>query len=285
MRDAAYRVLQDVSSTWIRRRLAAELARVERFCLFAGYPRSGHSLVGALLNAHPDAVIAHELDVPPLVLAGRPRDEIYARIVARARWFHLRGDRSNYAYRVPGQWQGRFRSLRVIGDKRGGAVTRCLAEHPDLLERTRALTGVPLRVIHVVRNPFDNVAAISVWEKLSLGDAADFYFRHCDTTRRLAELCGTEELLPLRHEEMVRDPGAALHALCTHLGLARDPDWTAACSAIVFPAPTGTRHKVEWPTRLRTEVEQRARRYLHLAGYAFDDDDAAAGGVKRTRLG
>jgi len=282
MRDAAYRLLQDVWSAWLRRRLAGEFARVERFCLFAGYPRSGHSLVGALLNAHPDAVIAHELDVTPLILGGCSRDELYARIVARARWFHLRGDRSNYGYRVPGQWQGRCATLRVIGDKRGGAVTRCLAEHPDLLERTRALTGVPLRVLHVVRNPFDNIAAISIWEKLPLADAADFYFRHCATTERLPALCAPDELLALRHEAMLRDPEGALRALCAHLALAPDPAWIAACSAIVFPAPTGTRHKLEWPARLRGETEARARRYQHLAGYAFDDD---AGGEKRTRLG
>ena len=138
---------------WLRRRRARDFATVERFCLFVGYPRSGHSLVGALLNAHRDAVIAHELDVPPLIVAGCARDELYARILARARWFHLRGDRSNYAYRVPRQWQGRFAALHVIGDKRGGAVTRCIAAEPDFLERVRPLVGVPLRLIHVVRNP------------------------------------------------------------------------------------------------------------------------------------
>jgi hypothetical protein len=282
MRDAAYGILQDAWSAWLRRRLATDFAQVERFCLFAGYPRSGHSLVGALLNAHRDAVISHELDVPPLILGGRPRDEIYARIVARARWFHLRGDRSNYAYRVPGQWQGRFARLRVIGDKRGGAVTRSLAAHPELLERTRALVGVPLRVLHVVRNPFDNVAAIAIWEKTSLADAARFYFRHCETTARLPELCAPGELLALRHEDVVRDPAKALRALCDHLGLAPDPGWIASCSSIVFPAPTGTRHKVEWPADLRAETEVRARDFTHLAGYAFDSEP---GGVMRTNVG
>jgi phage terminase large subunit-like protein len=33
------------------------------FCIFIGYPRSGHSLVGSLLNAHPEVIISHELDV------------------------------------------------------------------------------------------------------------------------------------------------------------------------------------------------------------------------------
>lgn len=284
MRDAAYRILQSAWSAWLRRRCARDFAAVERFCLFVGYPRSGHSLVGALLNAHRDAVIAHELDVPPLILAGCARDELYARILARARWFHLRGDRSNYAYRVPRQWQGRFATLRVIGDKRGGAVTRCIAAEPGFLERVRELVGVPLRLIHVVRNPFDNIAAIAIWERKPLAESARFYFAHCDTTARLGTLCRPGELLTLRHEEMLRDPGAVLARLCTGLGLAPYPGYLEDCSAIVFPQGTFTRHKVEWTPALRGEVAARSASYAHLAGYAWDDD-ATGGAPMRTKLG
>ncbi len=37
-------------------------ADLERFWSFIGYPRSGHSLIGSLINAHPDVVVCHELD-------------------------------------------------------------------------------------------------------------------------------------------------------------------------------------------------------------------------------
>lgn len=282
MRDAAYGMLQDVWSAWLRRRMAGTFAGVERFCLFVGYPRSGHSLIGALLNAHRDAVVAHELDVPPLILAGCSRDELYARIIARSRWFHLRGDRSNYDYRVPDQWQGRFARLRVIGDKRGGAVTRCLGQHPDFLARVRALVGVPLRLIHVVRNPFDNVAAISLWQHLSLEDSARFYFDHCAVTAGLATLCAEDELLTVHHEEMLRDPAATLARLCASLGLDPDPGYVASCCSIVFPQPTQTRHKVAWPDGLIDSVAARARSFPQLAGYAFVAD---ASGDMRTKLG
>ncbi len=35
---------------------------VETYCMFIGNPKSGHSLVGFLLNAHNNAVISHELN-------------------------------------------------------------------------------------------------------------------------------------------------------------------------------------------------------------------------------
>lgn len=41
---------------------SGKFGRLERFCLFIGYPRSGHSLVGSLVDAHENAVISHELD-------------------------------------------------------------------------------------------------------------------------------------------------------------------------------------------------------------------------------
>ena len=43
--------------------------------LFAGFPRSGHSVVGALTDAHPQAEIAHELDAVGLIEAGLPGEE------------------------------------------------------------------------------------------------------------------------------------------------------------------------------------------------------------------
>ncbi len=34
---------------------------LDTFLFFIGYPRSGHTLIGSLLDAHPEMVIAHEL--------------------------------------------------------------------------------------------------------------------------------------------------------------------------------------------------------------------------------
>src|SRR5438874_12177441 len=110
----------------MRVRHRSDMAEVERFLLFVGYPRSGHSIVGAMLNAHPNAVIAHELHVWRQILAGRTREEVFARILARAYWFDLRGNRTNYSYDIPHQWQGRFDRLELVGDKCAGRVAECI---------------------------------------------------------------------------------------------------------------------------------------------------------------
>ena len=272
LQDGIYRIHQTLWSAWARRRYREDFDRVARFCLFVGYPRSGHSLVGALLNAHPNAVIAHELNAAQLIVDGCTRDALYARILARAYWFNRRGNvaETHHTYQVPNQWQGRFAALRVIGDKRGGAVTRCIAAHPQFLARVRALVAVPLRLVHVVRNPFDNISAISIWHRLSLEESVEFYFRHCQTTARLGELCEPAEIITVHHEQMIHDPRSALSGLCAFLGLECDSRYLQDCCSAVFAAPSYTRRTVGWPAALVGEVERRTRQYRFLEGYGFE---------------
>ena len=270
VQEAVYQLHQSLWSAWARRRYRDDFDRVTSFCLFVGYPRSGHSIVGALVNAHRDAVIAHELNAPELILNGCTREVLYSRILARAYWFNLRGNATNHTYRVPNQWQGRFAALRVIGDKRGGAVTRAIAAEPDFLARVRSLVGVPLRLVHVVRNPFDNISAISIWHGMSLAESVDFYFRHAQTTVMLDALCRPGEVITLRHEAMIRDPRSVLSGLFAFLGMEQYPGYMEDCCGVVFRAPTHTRRTVDWPAALVRAVERRAREYPVLDGYGFD---------------
>ncbi len=278
--EFVYGTIQALWGALARRRFRAEFDRVQAFCLFVGYPRSGHSVVGAMLNAHRQAVISHELDALRYVLAGDDRDTLYARILGRAAWFNLRGNRSNYSYQVPNAWQGRFESLRVIGDKGGGWAAQWLGAHPELLDTLRATVRTSLRLIHVVRNPFDNVAAISRWHRLSLDESIDFYFSHCETTGALNRMADDAEVLTVHHEAFIRAPAPTLSAVCEFLGLAADDEYLAACSSIVFGRPTNTRQRVAWTAAQLAEVDRRRERYPFLAQYEFasdaEPDDAAA---------
>jgi hypothetical protein len=269
-KHAIYLAHQAGYSAWAERRYRDAFDRVSRFTLFVGYPRSGHSLVGALLNAHRDAVISHELDAPSYILAGCARNALYARILARAYWFDLRGNTSNHVYAVPGQWQGRFAELRTIGDKRGGAVTRAIAAHPDFLERVRSLVRVPLRLVHVVRNPFDNIAAISIWHDMTLEQSVDYYFEHARTTAKLEELCENDEVVTLHHEDLLANPEPVLVDLCGKLGLDLYPGYLEDCRRVLLASPTYTRRKRVWPASLLAEVERRMRAAPVLSGYTFD---------------
>ena len=99
---------------------------VETFVLFIGYPRSSHSLVGAILDAHPEIIIPNEYDV--LGEWDRFRSEganeenmekyllFYElqELSLRQATFGIRAKnpvrKHNYNYNVPGLWQGGYRS-------------------------------------------------------------------------------------------------------------------------------------------------------------------------------
>ena len=137
----------------------AQFTQLETFCMFLGYARSGTSLLGALLDAHPNIVVAHELDVLKYVQVGFRKHQIFHLLLENSKAHAQCGRKATgYTYEVRDQWQGRYATLRVIGDKKGGKSSLRLRENPDLLNKLRNTIGLPLKVFHVVRNPYDNIA-------------------------------------------------------------------------------------------------------------------------------
>jgi len=247
------------------------LASLETVVLFVGYRRSGHSLVGALLDAHPDAIIAHGLDVLHHVRYGFRREQIASLILANARERAAQGRIvTGYSYAVPGQWQGRHRRLRVIGSTRGGATARALGERPLLAQRVAERMAAPVRWIHVVRNPFDNIATLALrGRRTDLESALSDYLRLLAGAEKLRGVVGADRLLDLRSEDLVADPAATLRRLAHWLGLDAPEAWVRDCAAIVFDAPHRTRADAPWTPALVERVAKEIARHPSLAGYRF----------------
>ncbi len=249
-------------------------AAVQSYCMFIGYPRSGHSLLGSLLDAHPDAVIAHEADILRYVQARFRRLQVYSLALESSRRYRDKRE-IVYDYTVPGQWQGRYRRLRVLGDKKGGRSTRRLAGSPGLLDRLQATVGVPTRFIHVARNPFDNITTIFQRSGPggSLATAVAEYLRLCATVARLRARLGPDQVLDLRHETLLAAPHVKLLEVCTFLDLDAEPAYLDNCAAILYAVPRRTRHHVDWPPELVDEVNRAIDQFEFLHGYSFDDDE------------
>lgn len=229
--------------------------------------------MASLLSAHPNVVIANELDVLRLVKAGFSREQIYTLILDKDRAFDQAGRVwTGYQYQIPHQWQGRHDRLQVIGDKRAGMTTFRLAKHPSLLERLRDKVRVRLRVIHVVRNPYDNISTISMRVGMPLELAADRYFEVCRMVERMAAaLDPPDELIRVRHEDLVARPEETLVALCRSVGIDASHEYLEACSALVHPEPHRSRHEVSWKPDLLRSVEARVEKVGFLEGYVFAD--------------
>jgi len=210
---------------------SATFAQLRTFSMFVGYSSSGHTLVGALLDAHPNIVMAHEhgslREYRSLRAAstGRQltsgegasrRTALFTSLVRNSVTCAVYGRMQsgfNYSFGGALPWQGRWcaasqtddqgvcegRGLLAIGDKKGGqtaedlmalngtaqvlARTHTHARRSKLLEAVARLCTwihhlhpthlllqisllldmaaglqLPLRLLHVLRNPFDMMA-------------------------------------------------------------------------------------------------------------------------------
>ena len=254
---------------------------VETYCMFVGYPKSGHSLIGSLLDAHPNAVIGHELDALKYVQAGFSKRRIYQLLLENSRK-HVESGRewNTYSYEVPGQWQGRFDKLRVIGDKKGGKSTVRLRSNPELLQRLRDTVGVGIKFVHVIRNPYDNISTM-LRDKIGNGFTGarnrglrfciEKYFLRCATVRDLKEGTRDADVFDVRHESFVEDPARHLGGLCRFLGLEYSDGYLKDCASIIFESPSKSRHKVDWDPETIRIVQSRMDEFDFLRGYSYED--------------
>ena len=113
----------------LKEKLVNAYDEVETFVMFIGYPRSGHSLVGALLDAHPEVIIAREYDILDKWPTFRSRLLVEKNLQKYCLYYNLHfvssfeamfGWRSKkseddnddhfYSYHVPQGWQGTFKN-------------------------------------------------------------------------------------------------------------------------------------------------------------------------------
>jgi len=247
----------------------------QRFLLFVGTPRSGHSLVGALLDAHRHAVVSHELDALEQIRDGASGEQLLARIVATSRRQAEEGRGQGktaayrFDYRVPGQWQGRVDGAwRLIGDKKGGGTTSLLAERPELLDVLRERVGLPLTLLHVVRHPLDNVATMARRGSGSVDEALERFTWLQD---RIAALRASTDArwLTLHHEDLVAAPRDELRRLARDLGLRPPDDWVEAAAERVYERPHRSRDLVPWTEAQRAAVAELVARTPTLRRYSL----------------
>ena len=106
---------------------------VQSLVLFVGYPRSAHTIVGSILDAHPNVAIVHEGSIVEHAHSFSNQTVLVDFIVQRAAQQHVDGRwQTGFSYAIKGAWQGQQKSpLMVVGDKKGGATSALLAADWD----------------------------------------------------------------------------------------------------------------------------------------------------------
>ncbi len=251
---------------------------LQMFCVFVGQSRSGHSVVGTLINAHRHAVVSHNLDALDYLSAGAGREELFLLILERDLWLADRNrEIGGYSYDVPGLSLGDHRAIHVIGDKRAGATSRHLASHPEMLRTLAATVKLPVCAIHHVRNPWDNIS--SIWTAQTLGkertlaEAIDHYFEMlAGAVGGLAAVQDDVRQIRTFHEDLIGDPKRLLTSVFQALELPLDDQFLNTGAAFVHPEARRTRNDAPWTPDLIEHVADRARSFDFLDRYTFESD-------------
>ena len=136
--------------------------------IFVGNHRSGSSILGSLMDAHPHMLIANEWRFPDsFYKMSTPKDNfknwLFNALYSKCANLHRIGENEKgYTLEVRGMWQGKFDEyVEIIGDKSAGweipylLNTTEFKKNFDFLEEN---LQVPIYAIQPIQNPFDMIA-------------------------------------------------------------------------------------------------------------------------------
>lgn len=259
-----------------------EFKRINTFVMFIGYPRSGHSLIAALLDAHPNILIGMEWGVLSHIKMGYNKHQIFYSLIRNSRLFNRRKKNiwTDYSYRVNELWQGNSKEINTIGDKLGGRTSLMIMDHPELLEQLMSVINTSIKFIHVIRNPFDIITTMAKRSLEKKGKTKEFdsmdllpfiksYFERVKIISSL-KIDKQVKMYDLYHEDFVDHPGKILKGLLSYLGVKDCEDYIEKCSEIVYDSPHKSRLLVEWPEELIRFVQMNINKYDFLRRYTYN---------------
>jgi len=279
---------------------------VHTILFFIGYPRSRHSLLGSLLDAHPHMVVSDESMAFPRwkgILKSKRNVSVYQfydtlfgaseRAVTQGRRSRVQkgsvvNRTSEYSYRVPHQWQGSYdHHIEVMGDKSGAFTARAMRDD-DALDAVHLLeqaSGAEVKFIHVVRNPFDNIATMTLQEeginkrdgthetKVDAPDVVDQniyrYFGWAEGSNKAREAL-PGQVIDISSIEIVKNAAETLRKICEFLEITCTEQYLQDCAATVDPVPSITRDFITWTAEQKTRVYEEMKKYSFFTGYSYE---------------
>lgn len=233
-------------------------------CLFIGYPRSGHSVIGALLDAHENIAITHEFNILSKFKDFHTKEELFESIIENAKQNAETGRISyQYSYKMPDLSQGSVKVPIVLGDKMGSKTTLLLYDDYTLLAQLESFCSLPIKLIHVVRNPFDIITTKAGYyngtrapitlpnlEKAIIQIEKEAIINQ-DLLRKLSE-----RILTIKHEDLILKFEETVHKLFNHLELEASEEFVQNARKYVYMQPKPSRYKYDWPKTHIHQVEK-----------------------------
>ena len=252
------------------------------------------------MDAHPDIVIAHEyflfsqcasqLRVGASIYENKTQlfNKLYKNsyLSSKCGWRSDSNTSKGYNLDVGTQWQGKFRQLRVIGDKSGGKTSQVMKSHTGNKCLEQMTDGLNLQIIaaHVVRNPYDMIATGILYQHTKASDhlhrrvkpGLDVLMAH--TNMVFSEALAVEvvskkvTVVEIHIEDYIKDPRSCVLKICSALEVPCPQDYVEECYQKAYRNVSRSRDLIEWEPGILHRIQERMKNFSFFHGYTFEDD-------------
>ena len=224
--------------------------RADKILVFAGAPRSGTTLLGQLLNVHPECLVANEWNLLVKMMKEPARIDKHLRDVAKLAYRQFQTGLENdpkfgpSLERYQPQWKPTSRvtsqpiysksEIRLIGDKKAGSTA--VAALDDREAVMSFLEAHPqIHLLHVVRDPV-NAGRSYVQSHPHEVQSVEAAMERIGMLTSAAHILGQTTTTPYHHlyyEDLVSHPEREIQSVLDWLGIACSGDWLDSVSNFV----------------------------------------------------
>ena len=279
----------------------SDVDSIKSFLIFIGWPRSCHSIIGSMLDAHPNVIVAHEFFLFQQLSEDKQLsnrnilyNELYKNsyLSAMNGWRNSSNTQKGYSLYIDGSWQGRFTELKVIGDKCGGDSTRMYsqdsAQFKVLYQLLRANVKVPIKVLQVIRNPLDMIATLTLYRgsgipEVKVNATVSHKYNNLTLLREATEstleianalfrMVPDVRLSPLQVycEDLIAHPTETITNICHFLNLKCSSEFLQMCADKTFKNTSASRHLVEWNLDMLPPLIKKIKSFPFFHRYSFE---------------
>ena len=241
-----------------------------------GFNRSGSSLIGDLLSAHPNIVMDNESGIIRKYVDKEftSRESLLAFIIKHDM---DRAYKKNY---IAGQYQHHYDgNIEIVGDKHSPNNTRFLTRtKSNKLEELEKFIKLPIKLLFNVRNPYDMVASMvnamqdtkeSRNERIK--KAISFFTCRSADNMKLINQVSADRIFMIRLEDFIASPEKMLADICDFLSVAKTPEYLSSCAEATYEMPNKSRNTLNWNKEYEKEIDALIEKYEFFSGYSHNN--------------